>query len=73
MPKLQLFDYVVLYNYKIQKDNAGNDITPDSEVIVPAGQLLGRSQDAVAKKVTRMIPDKYEDELHLCEVIIRPF
>lgn len=73
MPKLQLFDYAVLYHHKIEKDNAGNDITKDSEVIVPSGQMLSNSMETVAKKVARMIPDKYENELNQCDIIVRPF
>jgi hypothetical protein len=73
MSKLQLFDYVVLYHHKTKKDNAGNDITDDSTIAVPAGQLLAANADVVSKKVARMIPEKYENELNQCEIIVRPF
>lgn len=73
MAKLQLFDYIVLYHYKTEKDNAGNDITKDSLVVVPAGQMLANSADTVSKKAARMIPEKYENELNQCEIIVRPF
>jgi hypothetical protein len=73
MPKLQLFDYVVLYHYKVEKDNAGNDITKDSEVIVKADQMLANSADTVSKKAARLIPDQFENELNQCEIIVRPF
>jgi hypothetical protein len=73
MPKLQLFDYTVLYHFKQEKDNAGNDITKDSLVIVPAAQMLANSADTVSKKAARMIDTKYEDELNQCEIIVRPF
>lgn len=73
MPKLQLFDYTVLYHHKVEKDNAGNDITKDSEIVVPAAQMLANSADTVSKKAARLIPDKFENELNQCEIIVRPF
>lgn len=73
MPKLSLFEYTALYHFKTEKDNAGNDITKDSLVIVAPVTALFANQDAAAKKVARLIPEKYENELHLCEVIVRPF
>jgi len=73
MARLQLFDYVVLYHHKTKKDNAGNDITDDSKIVVPAGQMLASSADVVSKKVARLIPADYEDELGQCEIIVRPF
>lgn len=73
MPKLQLFDYVVLHHHKQEKDNAGNDITKDSEIIVPAKQMLANSADTVSKKAARMIDVKYENVLNECEIIVRPF
>lgn len=73
MAKLQLFDYVVLYHYKTEKDNAGNDITKDSFVVVPAAQMLANSADTVSKKAARLIPVAHENELNLCEIIVRPF
>ncbi len=73
MAKLQLFDYVVLYHYKTEKDNAGNDVTKDSEVVVAATQMMAPNADAVSKRAARQIPEKYENELHLCEIIVRPF
>lgn len=73
MAKLQLFDYVVLYHHKQIRDNAQNDITPDSVVVVPAAQMMAVSQDTVSKKAARLIPEKYENELNQCEIIVRPF
>lgn len=73
MAKLQWFDYIALYHHKTTKDNAGNDVTPDSEIAVENGHMLAPTMDAVSKKVARMIPEKYENELHLCEIIVRPF
>lgn len=73
MPKTQLFDYVVLYHHKTEKDNAGNDITKDSEVIVPAAQMLAVNDSTVSKKAARLIPATFEDQLNQCEIIVRPF
>lgn len=73
MARQQLFDYTALYHFKTTKDNAGNDITQDSVVAVPAGQMLAVSADTVSKKVARMIPEKYENELNQVEIIVRPF
>jgi hypothetical protein len=73
MPRLQLFDYTVLYHFKHEKDNAGNDITKDSLVIVPSNQMLAPNAETVGKKVARLIDNKYENELNQCEIIVRPF
>lgn len=73
MAKLQLFDYTVLYHFKTEKDNAGNDITKDSKVVVPAAQMMAVNADTVSKKAARLIPKEFEDELNLCEIIVRPF
>ena len=56
MPRLQLFDYTVLYHHKNEKDNAGNDITQemrllkDSIVIVPSAQMMAPNAETVSKK-----------------------
>lgn len=73
MARLQLFDYIVLLHHKTEKDNAGNDITKDSIVVVPAGQILAPNAETVSKKAARLIDAKYENQLELCEIIVRPF
>jgi hypothetical protein len=75
MPKLAYFEYVVLYHYKPVRDNAQNDITPDSKVIVEPTQVLALDATTVGKIAARKIPEEYEakGELNQCEVIVRPF
>jgi hypothetical protein len=73
MPKLQLFDYTVLYHFKSEKDNAGNDVTKDSLVVISSAQMLAPNSETVSKKAARLIPEKYENELNQCEIIVRPF
>jgi len=73
MPKLQYFEYAVLYHYKPVRDNAQNDITPDSEVIVEPTKILAVDEQTVGKLAARAIPDKYDKELNQCQVIVHPF
>lgn len=75
MPKLSYFEYVVLYHFKTEKDNAGNDITKNSIVIVEPKTILALDATTVGKIAARAIPEEYEkkNELNQCEVIVRPF
>ena len=73
MPKLQLFEYAVLFHHKPEKDQAGNDITKNSELIVKPTIMLAPDQQTAAKKAARAIDDKYEDQLDQCDVRVRPF
>jgi hypothetical protein len=75
MPKLSYFEYVVLYHFKTKKDNAGNDITEDSKVIVEPTTVMALDATTVGKMAARRIPEEYEknNELNQCEVIVRPF
>lgn len=75
MPKMGYFEYVVLYHYKTEKDNAGNDITKDSKVIVEPQTVMAIDAPTVGKIAARKIPAEYEEknELNQCEVIVRPF
>ena len=75
MPKLTYYEYIVLYHFKPVRDNAQNDITPDSKVIVPSTQVLALDDKTVGKIAARKIPAVYEEkgELNQCEVLVRPF
>lgn len=73
MPKLSYFEYAVVFHHKPEKDNAGNDITKDSEVLIPPTMILGVNAESVAKLAARKIPDDKEKELERCDVMVRPF
>ena len=83
MPKLQLFEYSVVYHFKPVRDNAQNDITPDSIIILPPERIMAPDDKTVGKKVARLIPATFktkdgkeldlENQMEQCEVIIHPF
>lgn len=73
MPKQEIYEYSVLFHHKIEKDNAGNDITKDSIIVINPSTMLAPNVETVSKKVARMIPKEYEDRLNQCDIIVRPF
>lgn len=73
MSKGKLFDYAVVYHPKPKKDQSGNEIPQQSELIVPVTQVLAVSQDVVGMMAVKKIPDNYMDRLEDIEVVIRPF
>ena len=73
MAKGKLFEYAVLFHPKTLKDNAQNDITPPSKIIVPHAVALFTTEKEAGLKASRAIPAEYEDKLEDCEVLVRPF
>jgi hypothetical protein len=72
--RTKLFDYAVLYHPTPTKDQAGNDTTPDSELItISATPILAKDEKEVAMKAARAVPESYADKLDRVEVIVRPF
>ena len=73
MAQSKLFQYAVLYHPKESKDAAGNDTTLPSEIVVPLTTTLSSSQEQVAMKAARAVPEKFADKLDRVEIIVRPF
>lgn len=73
MAKGQLFEYAVLFHPKPTKDPAGNDTTPKSEMIVPPTRVLAENEKEVSIKASRAIDPKYDNQLELVEILVRPF
>jgi hypothetical protein len=73
MARGKLWEYAVLYHPKQKKDNAGNDITPASEIIVEPTRMLASQEKEVAIKASRAVPVKYDDMLDDIEIIVHPF
>lgn len=73
MAKGLVFEYIVVHHPTPTKDSGGNDTTPPSKIIVPHAVALFTSEKEANIKVSRMIPSEYDDKLHECDVMIRPF
>ena len=73
MARGKLFEFAVLYHPKTLKDNAQNDITPPSKIIVEKQVALFTSEKEAGLKASRAIPAEYEEKLEDCEVLVRPF
>jgi hypothetical protein len=73
MSKGTLFEYCVLHHPTPKKDQGGNDITEKSTVIVKPDTLVAVDQKEAITKVGRMIPKEYDDKIHECDILVRPF
>jgi hypothetical protein len=73
MARGKLFDYAVLYHPKPLKDNAQNDVTPPSTIIVNPARGLFVDEKEAGMRVSRMIPTEYDDKIAECEILVRPF
>lgn len=73
MARGRLFEYAVLYHPKQKKDNAGNDITPKSEMIVEPTRVLAENEKEVGIKASRAVPATYDEKLDDVEILVRPF
>ena len=69
-PELQLFEYVVYTQDKLDKDG---EVTEKGSVIVPRTEVLLPSAAQVEMVASRAIPEKYMDELDRVRVVVRPF
>lgn len=73
MPRLQLFEYTVLYHPKATKEQVDNRKEPNSTIIVEPARILAPSAKEAGIKASRAIPAEYEDKLEDVEVLVHPF
>lgn len=73
MPRGKLWEYVAMYHPKVKKDNAGNDITEPSVLIIGPTRILAVAEKEVAMKASREVPKEYDGKLDDVEILVRPF
>lgn len=66
MAKKKLFEYVVLYHEKKDKEI-------ETKIVVDKKTVLARDEATAAMMVAREIPNDLIENLSDCEVIVRPF
>lgn len=67
------FEYYALYNPPNRRNSDGDDITPQSTVIVDVNRVLAKTEREVAMLVARELPASYTSQLDRVTVTIRPF
>ncbi len=70
MAKLTLFQVAAILHPEKKKDGSYKG---DSELILGPETRLEKDADITAKKIIRVLPDKYEDSLDRVEILVRPF
>lgn len=64
----RLFEYaVILHSYDSDKKYV------DSKLIIEPTKMLAKSEQDVAFKVTRLIPEEHADQPDNVEILIKPF
>lgn len=72
MAAKNLFEYAVILHARPSKDNAGNDTTPDSTVLIAPTQIIAASDNHALRIASRQIPKRISDsDLALVEIKIR--
>jgi hypothetical protein len=67
-----IFEYAVLFHPKPKK--VGDDtVTDPSIIIVDLKRVVAQTDNEVAIKAAREIPEEYLDKLEQVEIAIRPF
>jgi hypothetical protein len=67
-----IFEYAVLFHPKPKK--VGDDtVTDPSLIIVDVKRVVAQTDNEVAIKAAREIPEEYLDKLEQVEIAIRPF
>lgn len=69
----KLFEYAVIYRPKVVKDALGNETQGPDELVVTPTYVLSKSDNEVAMKAARAIPDKFVELLDQVEIVVRPF
>jgi len=70
--KGEIFEYAVLFHPKPKK--VGDDsVTDPSSIIVDVTRVVAQTENEVAIKAARQIPEEYLDKLEQVEIAIRPF
>ncbi len=69
----KLFEYAVIFRPKAQKDNSGNDTTPNPEIIVPVTAVLAEDEAQVRLRAARAVSTDYDNKLDQIQVVVRPF
>jgi len=66
---MQVFEYLVAY--LPQEDEDGK--TPLPPAIIEHNTVIAKSETGLVRKLTKQIPDKYDEELEDIQIIVRPF
>lgn len=73
MAKGKLWEVSVLYHPKPKRNNAGEDITEPTVIVMKPEFMLAATEKEVGIRVSRLIPKEYDDKIEDVEVSIRPF
>jgi hypothetical protein len=69
----KLFEYAVIHHPKVTKDALGNETQGPDVVVVAVTTALAKTQEEVAMRAARAIPEQYVDKLDEVEILVRPF
>ena len=66
---MRVFEYLVAYLPEEDEDGK----TPLPPAIIDHKTVIAKSETGLVMKLTKQIPDKYDDELEDVKIVVRPF
>ena len=68
-----LFEAAVIFTPLQTKDQHERGEKPKSELVVPITTLIANTEKEAEIQASRLIPDRYIDQLSCIEIALRPF
>jgi hypothetical protein len=68
-----LFEAAIIFTPLQTKDQHDRGEKPKSELVVPITTLIAGSEKEADIQASRLIPDRYIDQLSCIEIALRPF
>jgi hypothetical protein len=68
-----LFEAAIIFTPLQTKDQHDRGERPKSELVVPITTIIAGSEKEADIQASRLIPDKYIDQLSCIEIALRPF
>jgi hypothetical protein len=69
----KLFQYAIIHQPKVVRDAQGNETQPPARIVVEPTWVLAKTEQWVAMKAAKAIPDDLNDKLDEVDVAVRPF
>lgn len=66
---MQVFEYLVAYLPEEDEDGK----TKGTPAIIDHKTVLAKSEQGLVRKLTKQIPDKYDNDLESIQIVVRPF
>ena len=73
MAKGKLFEVAVLFHPAKTKEHIDAGTDPKSTLLKTPHTLLAQSEQEVAVRTARELPEEYLDKLEQVEIVVRPF